>query len=128
MESKKLSARVSAYRDAVVAARRAGVTWAQLAALFDAQPKYFAKVCTKAMSGGRYQPTEQLPLPEPAVAVGTVKSTGSGAQPVVQAATEAATPVRKPLPGIRKIGEGTDDERFARLRALGIDTSSMEKE
>ena len=63
MESKKLSARVSAYRDAVVAARGAGVTWAQLAALFGAQPKYFAKVCTKAMSGGRYQPTEQLPLP-----------------------------------------------------------------
>lgn len=34
----------------------------------------------------------------------------------------------RPLPGVRKIGEGTDEEKFARLRAMGIDTSSLEKE
>jgi hypothetical protein len=28
----------------------------------------------------------------------------------------------------RKMGSGSDEERFAKLRAMGIDTSSMEKE
>lgn len=102
MESKKLSARVSAYRDAVVAARRAGVTWAQLAALFGAQPKYFAKVCTKAMSGGRYQPTEQLPLPAPQ-------------KQLQQKHPEKA---RRPLPGQIPVGDG--DAMNEALAAKGI--------
>jgi hypothetical protein len=34
----------------------------------------------------------------------------------------------RPLPGIKKIGEGSEAERFARLKAMGIDTSSLEKE
>lgn len=34
----------------------------------------------------------------------------------------------RPLPGVRKIGEGSDAERLQRLKEMGIDVSSMEKE
>lgn len=114
MESKKLSARVSAYRDAVVAARGAGVTWAQLAALFDAQPKYFAKVCTRAMSGGRYQPTEQLPLPEPQKQLQQQHPEKQQDEQVAQREPAA----RRPLPGQIPVGDG--DAMNEALAAKGI--------
>lgn len=41
-------------------------------------------------------------------------------------ATNRPLPVDPSKP--RKMGSGSDEERFAKLRAMGIDTSSMEKE
>lgn len=96
MESTKLSARVTAYRDAIKSARDAGVTWAQLAALFNADAKYFASVC-KAMVAGRYKPCEQLPLPEP-----EAKRKPTVAVTTTAPATDQATvqnDKKRPLPG-----------------------------
>lgn len=90
MESTKLSARVTAYRDAIREARDAGVTWGQLAALFSADAKYFSAVC-KAMDTGRYKAVEQLPLPEAQVPGKTSKQ-HLGKAP--SAFTE-----KRPLPG-----------------------------
>jgi hypothetical protein len=117
MESKKLSARVVAYRDAINAAREAGVTWAQLSALFGADAKYFAAVC-KTIDKSRYKACEQLPLPE-AVQQKNVKA--------VNASSIVQTANKRPLPSVtRKISDGSNEDRLARLRALGIDVSSME--
>ena len=109
MESTKLSARVTAYRDAIKAARSAGITWAQLAALFDADVMYFAVVCRK-MDNGKYQPCEQLPLPEPQKA--TLKSergtVGNATEkPESKQESESAAPQKR----LQRIGESkTKDE------------------
>ncbi|MBE7566820.1 hypothetical protein [Acidithiobacillus sp. HP-11] len=125
MESTKLSARVASYRDAIKAARDAGVTWGQLAALFNANEKYFWTVC-KAMDHGRYKPCEQLPLPEREVKKSTMSTITSN---VAIEHTHGNTGTRRPLPSVtRKIGDGSKDDRLARLKALGIDVSTMEDE
>lgn len=66
MESTKLSARLAGYQDAIREAREAGVTWKQLASLFNADAKYFSAVACRKKEG-RYKVPVQLPLPEPAV-------------------------------------------------------------
>lgn len=125
MESTKLSARVTAYRDAIKTAREAGVTWGQLSALFGAEQKYFASVC-KAMDKSKYKPCEQLPLPEPEVRKTTRPAIASN---VAIENTNGNSSTRRPLPSVtRKIGDGSNDERLSRLKAMGIDVSSMEKE
>ncbi len=61
MESSRLSARLSAYLNAIDLARQAGVTWAQLGALFGTNGKYMAEAAKTAKR--RYRAEEQLPLP-----------------------------------------------------------------
>lgn len=59
---------------------------------------------------------------------------GSKHKPEREQKTEdsATSATNRPLPvdpsKPRKMGSGSDEERFAKLRAMGIDTSSMEKE
>ncbi|MHB9043093.1 hypothetical protein [Acidithiobacillus sp.] len=62
MESSRLSARLSAYLNAIDLARQAGVTWAQLGALFGTSGKYMAEA-VKVGKSGKYRAQEQLPLP-----------------------------------------------------------------
>ncbi|MDA8152498.1 MAG: hypothetical protein M0003_07250 [Acidithiobacillus sp.] len=63
MESSRLSARLSAYLNAIDLARQAGVTWAQIGALFGTSGKYMAEAAKTAKI--RYRAEEQLPLPLP---------------------------------------------------------------
>lgn len=115
MESTKLSARVTAYRDAISAARDAGVTWGQLAALFNADAKYFAAVC-KTMAGGRYKAGEQLPLPE-------VQVPQQHARVVPHhAAASPAVQQQRPLPGSSSLPPGASRQTadVAELERLGV--------
>ena len=111
MESTKLSARVTAYRDAIRAARDAGVTWGQLAALFNADAKYFAAVC-KAMDGGRYKAVEQLPLPEAKAAA--VKPENAKTAPDSEGPTTQSQ--KKALPRVG--GQSGDREMTAAEKAI----------
>lgn len=68
MESSRLPARLTAYIEAIDAARAAGVTWKQIAEAFGVagkgRPKYFAEA-VKIARQGKYTVQEQKPLPEP---------------------------------------------------------------
>jgi hypothetical protein len=66
VESIKLPARLAWYLDAIDAARAAGVTWGQLAAIFGRPGKggYFSQAVKRARSG-RYKVSGQKPLPTP---------------------------------------------------------------
>lgn len=84
MESSRLSARLAAYLDAIQSARKAGVTWTQLGAVFGTSGKYMSEAA-KVAASGKYLAHEQLPLPssiqeatkaEPRRATGTVKNVG----------------------------------------------------
>ncbi len=68
MESKKLSARLGGYIDAIQSARAEGVTWKQLAGVFGAEPKYFHAAVKKVVKAGKHVGREQKPLPELALA------------------------------------------------------------
>ncbi|MHB8257640.1 MAG: hypothetical protein ACYDHY_12235 [Acidiferrobacterales bacterium] len=62
---KKLAARAAAHREAILAARAEGYSWAEIAERLaatsgDAMRKAFER-------SARYTPSRQLPLPEPAV-------------------------------------------------------------
>lgn len=70
MESTKLARRIGGYHDAIAAARQEGVTWAQLAACFGANSKYFQAAFVRCVRGGRHKGREQKPLPELMVPVG----------------------------------------------------------
>ena len=66
MESSRLPARLTAYVEAIDAARAAGVTWKQIAEVFGVEgkgkPKYFA-AAVKIARQGKYKAQEQKPLP-----------------------------------------------------------------
>lgn len=62
MESSRLSARLSAYLNAIDLARQAGVTWAQLGRLFGTSGKYMSEA-VKVAKSGKYRSQEQLLLP-----------------------------------------------------------------
>lgn len=121
MESKKLSARVLAYRDAIQQARDAGVAWSQLAELFDAKNTgYFSDVC-RAMSKSKYKPCEQLPLPEPIKQAKRIDQRkhdqDSTQKTVVNSNNEPQNQNRRPLPGEIPAG---DDEIAKALEKKGI--------
>ena len=61
MESSRLSARLSAYLNAIDLARQAGVTWAQLGRLFGTSGKYMSEA-VKVAKSGKYRSQEQLLL------------------------------------------------------------------
>lgn len=86
IESSRLSARLAAYLDAIQSARKAGVTWTQLGAVFGTSGKYMSEAA-KVAASGKYLAQEQLPLPasiqeatkaepQPRRATGLVKTVG----------------------------------------------------
>lgn len=61
--SARLTVRLAPYRDAILAARKIGLTWADLARIFGVRPdrlRWAALNCEKYAQGA-----DQLPLPDP---------------------------------------------------------------
>jgi hypothetical protein len=109
MESARFTARLTAYSDAIAEARKAGITWAQLAALFDVKPKTMAAAYKVAISG-KYIAPEQLPLP------GTGTKTEHKKAATEKTEHEPHKP--RPLPGQIPVGDG--DEMAKALEKKGI--------
>ncbi len=70
MDLKRLTARVAAHADAITAAKQAGMTWKEIATVFEIPNGESArKASDRARRGireGRIVPLAQLPLPIPA--------------------------------------------------------------
>ncbi len=67
MDLKRLTARVAGHIEAIEAAKKAGMTWGEMAPLFNASSaeairKAFARA-QRGIEAGRIVPIEQLPLP-----------------------------------------------------------------
>ena len=116
MGPNRLTPRVARHVDAIAIARREGVTWKQIAALFDATADTVRLAYARARAGlaaGRYV-VQQMPLPEP-----TADRTQGGVSrdtPPTQGAALAQRPPRS-LPAAGTRGE---EENAAALRAAGI--------
>ncbi len=106
IESKRLSARVESYRDAIAEARSAGITWEQIAAVLGCKPKYLAALYHKP---SRYKSPVQLPLPDPAK-----KATSTKANEVKEQVQ------MRPLPTVPGTIPADQDERLAELAKKGI--------
>ncbi len=69
MDLKRLTARVARHMDAIMAAKGAGMTWGEVAALFNApSAEAMRKAFARARGGietGRIVPIGQMPLPIP---------------------------------------------------------------
>lgn len=101
MNLKRLTARVAGYMDSITAARRAGMTWGELATLFcapsgEALRKAFARA-RQGIQEGRLVPIEQLPLP---ISVPAPKPSPPALSRDGTRATPTALPTR---PGFTKI-------------------------
>ena len=92
----RLTAKIAPFRDAIAAARRAGVTWPELGALLNADPDRLRWACTK---GKRYEAAEQRPLPAAAQPAASTQQT-----PGARTTTPQASP---PLPGQKPAPAGS---------------------
>ncbi|MEL5850012.1 MAG: hypothetical protein U7M05_11720 [Candidatus Igneacidithiobacillus chanchocoensis] len=106
IQSKKLSARIESYREAIAAARAAGVTWEQIASALGGKPKYVAALYHKRP---RYPAAEQLPLPEP-----------EQTKKIVQSAQSQTQGQQRPLPTVPGTIPDDPDDRIAALAKKGI--------
>ena len=108
MESSRLSARLAAYLDAIQSARKSGVTWTQLGAIFGTSGKYIAEAA-KIAASGKYMAQEQLPLPSPSIQA--TKTEPQSEQPRRATGTVTQSPARTTA---RTGGGDVDWEALAR--------------
>ena len=116
MTPKKIAARAAAHREAILAARAEGYSWAEIAERLgatsgDAMRKAFER-------SARYTASRQLPLPEPAVVPATPVPTTPGA-PQDKSTTPAAAPTadgnqKRPMnpAQIRKLRESINPDDY----------------
>ena len=77
MQMRRLMARMACHQAAIVAARQAGMTWAEIGERMGVPGEATRKAFSRAMAAiqaGRLTPLEQTPLPEPQATVATVRT------------------------------------------------------
>ena len=103
MDLKRLTARVAGHIEAIEVAKKAGMTWDELAALFKApSAEALRKAVARARQGmvkGRLVPIEQLPLPTSS----PLPVTANGSLPRAKGGTSPP-----PLPGQKIRDDGFD--------------------
>ena len=121
MRPEKLTARVAPHIDAIDVARRAGITWREIAKVLEASSVSAIRTAVwrarRGVDAGRYV-VEQMPLPEPAV------QRPEHPVPAPRASTAAEQHIRerlaaaedRPLPGSKRSAE----DMRAELEASGI--------
>ena len=75
MQMRRLMARMACHQAAIVAARQAGMTWAEIGERIGVPGEAARKAHARAQAAiqaGRLKPLEQTPLPEPQAAVRAV--------------------------------------------------------
>ena len=105
MNLKRLTARVAGYMDSITAARRAGMTWAEIGDRVgvpgEAARKAFARA-RAAVHAGRLVPLEQAPLPDPQ-ATATVRTISAKPYAAGSGAVEQHQQERPARPGFKRL-------------------------